>query len=348
MKCVTDVFRKMIKDDEPAAIRYLIENQPNPEFTWSMIAWAQRYIQCGHKCTAGYSLIGPRKQKNSKTGMWMTVDPRAKIGTMSGHLMYRFKLDDKPYYGWDQPTESGTWNMADFSHAAIWLMERPYHLMREERWHFNSLYLHCQNMCVLDIDSYKGKTPSSIYKFIMDTISAESPTCPIAISQRGGIHALFRPEDNIKGKPKLGIDLKSRHAFIYGPPTQIHRGGAYQWQNIRCASEFPEKLPRMPVDLLDFFTPPKSNRTYTDTRPEHRETFSGKQMEVLERLLIEAEDANDRSGGDFAAAMWAYKIGMDIDQFAEYAMERSKFRDRGCEYLERTWENVMNSYCENS
>jgi hypothetical protein len=319
-----------------AASEYLINAQEDPNHVKELIRWARRFIECGHVVTAGYALIGPVQQKNKKTGVWEIIKDKGKIGTHSGYYKGWFKKHDRAYYEWLPNQIIHPWTMKDFSSAAIWLMMKEWEIMRNLKFEFNALFLHTNNMCIIDLDIYKSKIPKPTLDFILSKIPKGTPC---SLSQAGGRHYYFKPTVNVVGKPKLGIDVLKNTGFVFAPPTKIQGGGSYAFENIHSPEDFPRDLPDMPPALRGFFGPPE--RVKQEVSIIHKDSFSTKQIEVLQKKLEEADKAIDRSTADFAAACWAVTIGMDVEKFSKYAIKYSKFADRGQEYIDRTWEKVL-------
>jgi hypothetical protein len=334
---ICDTYKNLLETvGQEKALEYLLCAQPDPQHVRSLLQWVRRFIECGHVVTAGYSFIGPVKQKDKKTGLWEVIKEHGKVGTHSGYLKGWFRNHDKDYYGWLPNQIFLPWTMKDFSPAAMWLMLKEWDIMRTNQFEFNSLYLHTNNMTILDLDIYKNLIPRITLDWIISKIPQGTPCC---LSQAGGRHYYFKPTDNVIGKPKLGIDILRNTGFVYAPPTRIRGGGSYSFENIHSPKDFPKELPELPPALKAFFGTPEPVKRATPI--VHRDSFSTKQIEILVKRLEEADKSDDRSAGDFSAACWGATIGMSLDKFQEYASKYSKFADRGDKYLEATWNRAL-------
>jgi len=211
----------------------------------------------------------------------------------------------------------------------------------------------CSNLFLIDLDKRSEKNGVEYFKKLKvvippDTVSAETAS--------GGLHYYFTfPEalkefstgSNLFNKIS-GIDTRGNGGLIITPPSKVAGGGAYKW----LVSPFRGELRYPPQKLIDLILNYYENKnidrqTAVNCQPDKKEYSPGEQSQSQKNILFNClnncaiASAGQRSERDFAFISWGVKINMPKDELWSLCQGVGKFKQKGKQYFERTFNNAL-------
>jgi hypothetical protein len=193
------------------------------------------------------------------------------------------------------------------------------------------------NLVCVDIDNHSGHANNSW--IVPSYIPLEK--CVYDRSQSGGYHFYFRWNERLTNTANktLEYEVRANNQFVILPPSRVlgpvRHIRSYSWINSPDKVEVPE----FPDGLYDFIYGKSPV-----VRPSVR--YSGavteKQKAVLKDKLERCLSAKkgERSERDFDAVVWAVKIGLDKGKAYQVFKDIGKFKERGIDYFDLTWEKA--------
>ncbi|OGJ86573.1 MAG: hypothetical protein A2487_13540 [Candidatus Raymondbacteria bacterium RifOxyC12_full_50_8] len=207
---------------------------------------------------------------------------------------------------------------------------------------------HNSNLLVIDVDS---DTPEVTLRDLGITVPENTVR---ASTPRGGRHFYFTHPKKLAGTTLAhiggkAVDIRGARGFITAPPTEISGKGKYFW----IVSPDQGIIQPPPAKLIQLIRrhnrikriPPKAAYVSSGIKPiggKSLSQLSSKQQEIFFKRLENARKAivGQRSSKDYCVLDWVVRIGMEKEEAWEYVKDIGKFRERGRDYFEQTYNAV--------